>query len=441
MNYPHAVVTQLLALAGRTLLLAGARTLLALLLVAVQLYVLRAMLRITRSMQLAQKKERLLSFVSVAFLLVVNLPQAFFIVEGVITPGRLLLYAPPLEYEPMIRPFAYAFFVWTIGSLFFAGASPIAMACFAGVQFFRRKKSDSREDTTVTVFYLSRRRFLQMTLTAVSAMPFAVSAYGAVAARTRTVVERVVIPIWGLPPQLDGLTIVQLSDIHSGMFMTESRMAEYARITTGLKPDIIALTGDFVATHSDQVGPFMKAMSLLEAKHGVFGCLGNHDIFTRSEDAISDGFASAGFKLLRNRNQSVEIEGAKLNIVGVDYLFGSRSTAGTLDRVLREMALDGTTILLQHAPQLFPQAAKFGIDLTLSGHTHGGQIALSIGEMVIAPASFSTMFLAGLFKIDKSHLYVNRGLGTTGPPIRINAPPEITLITLKASPTVELALG
>ena len=433
MNHLHPAITQLLALADRTLLIIGARTVFALLLVAVQLYVLRAMLRIIRAMQLEARKEKLLTAAAVAFLAGVNLPLAFFVVEGFIKPTGLLLYAPPLAYEPVMRPFAYTFFVWTIGSLFFAACSPIAMACFAAVQFVRRKKTDPEEDTTVRVFDLSRRRFLQMSWTAVSAMPFAVSAYGAVAARTRKVVEKVIVPISGLPPQLDGLTIVQLSDIHAGMFMRESQMAEYARIASALKPDIIALTGDFVATHSDQVESFMRAMSLLEAKHGVFGCLGNHDIFTRSEEAIAHGFANAGFKLLRNKNQLIDIDGATLNIIGVDYFFGSRSTASTLDRVLREIPLEGTTILLQHAPQLFPQAAKFGIDLTLSGHTHGGQIALTIGDMIIAPAALSTMFLAGLFKIGDSHLYVNRGLGTTGPPIRINAPPEITHITLKAA--------
>lgn len=431
MNYPHPAVTQLLALAHRTLLLVAARTVFALLLVAVQLYVLRALLRIIRSMQLERQKEKLLTAAAVAFMVIVNLPLGLFIIEGLVSPRGVLLYAPPLAYEPVMRPFAYTFFVWTIGSLLFAAGSPIAMGCFAAVQFFRRGKTDPEEDVTVRVFDLSRRRFLQLTLTAVSAMPFAVSAYGAVAARSRKVVERVIVPISGLPPQLDGLTIVQLSDIHSGMFMRESRMAEYARIASSLKPDIIALTGDFVATHSDQVESFMKAMSLLEAKHGVFGCLGNHDIFSRSEDALARGFASAGFKLLRNKNQLVDIDGATLNIIGVDYLFGSRSTANTLDHVLRELSLEGTTILLQHAPQLFPQAAKLGIDLTLSGHTHGGQIALAIGDMIIAPAALSTMFLAGLFKIGGSHLYVNRGLGTTGPPIRINAPPEITHITLK----------
>jgi predicted MPP superfamily phosphohydrolase len=403
------------------------------LLVAVQLYVFRAMMRIITSMQLERRNEKLLSVAAASFVVIINLPLAFFVVEGFVNPRGLLLYAPPIAYEGVMRPFAYTFFVWTLGSLFFAAASPVAMACFAAVQFFRRTRTAPDVNATVRVMDVSRRRFLQMSLTAVSAMPFAVSAYGAVAARNRNVVERVIIPVAGLPPQLDGLTIVQLSDIHSGLFMRESRMGEYARIASALKPDVIALTGDFVATHSDQVEGFLKGMSPLKAKYGVFGCLGNHDIFTHSENAITQGFANAGFKLLRNKNELIEIDGVKLNIIGVDYLFGGRSSASTLDNVLKSMSLEGTTILLQHAPQLFPQVARLGIDLTLSGHTHGGQIALTIGEMVIAPAALSTMFLAGLFKIGKSHLYVNRGLGTTGPPIRINAPPEITHITLKTA--------
>jgi uncharacterized protein len=423
----------LLAQSDRTLLLVVGRTVFALLLIAVQLYVLRAMLQIVRSMQLTREKERTLTSVVAGVIIGVNLPLGFFLVESFFSPHELLLYAPPIEYEPMVRPFAYTFFIWTIGSLIFAAAAPVAMACFAAVQFFRRKKSDPKGEAIVNVFDVSRRRFLRMALVAAASMPFAVSAYGAVAARTRKVVEKVIVPITNLPLQLDGLTIVQLSDIHAGMFMRESQMAEYARIASSLKPDIIALTGDFVATTSDQVEPFMRAMSTLEAKYGVFGCLGNHDVFTRSEDAIAHGFAKAGFKLLRNKNEIIDVDGAKLNVIGVDFFFGTRATASALDHVIAGLSLEGTTVLLQHAPQLFPQAARFGIDLTLSGHTHGGQIALTIGDMIIAPARFSTMFLAGLFKIGDSHLYVNRGLGTTGPPIRINAPPEITHITLKAA--------
>jgi uncharacterized protein len=433
LSYHQVFIEQMVAVSGRTVTLVAGRTVLSFLLIGIQLYVLRALVRIIQSWQLNPPRARLLKTSVVVFVIVVNLPLVFFLIEGFFKPNGLLLYSPPRAFESSMRPFAYVFFVWTIGSLFFAAASPLAMACFAFFQFFLRKPSARANVATVQALDLSRRRFLRTALTAVSAMPFAVSAYGAVAARTRNVIEKVIIPIPDLPAQLEGFTIVQLSDIHAGMFMKESEMAEYARIANSLKPDLIALTGDFVATHSDQVAPFMRAMSSLKAKYGVFGCLGNHDMFTRSEEALVRGFANAGFKLLRNENQTIEIDGARLNIIGVDYFFASRSTASTLNSVLNRISLDGTTILLQHAPQLFPQAAKFGIDLTLSGHTHGGQIALTIGEMIITPAAISTMFLAGLFKIDDSHLYVNRGLGTTGPPIRINAPPEITHITLKTS--------
>jgi len=433
LNYQHIFIDQLVAISGRTLLLIAGRTVLSFLLIFVQLYVLRALVRIIHSWQLNGQKARLLKAVAVGFVTMVNLPLVFFFIEGFFRPNGLLLYSPPRAFESSMRPFAYVFFVWTLGSLFFVAASPMAMACFAFFQFFVRKPADRTKESTVEVLDLSRRRFLRTVLTAVSAMPFAVSAYGAVAARTRNVIEKVIVPIPGLPSQLEGLTIVQLSDIHAGMFMKESEMVEYVRIANSLKPDLIALTGDFVATHSDQVAPFMRAMSTLKGRYGVFGCLGNHDMFTRSEEALARGFANAGFKLLRNANEIIEVDGAALNIIGVDYLFATRSTAATLDGVLKRISLEGTTILLQHAPQLFPQAANFGIDLTLSGHTHGGQIALTIGEMIITPAALSTMFLAGLFKIGDSHLYVNRGLGTTGPPIRINAPPEITHITLRAA--------
>jgi hypothetical protein len=123
-------MTQLLMLADRTLLLIGARTVFALLLVAVQLYVLRAMLRIIRSVQFSRRKEKHLTSGAVALLVIVNLPLAFFIVESLVSPRALMLYAPPSAYEPAVRWFAYMFFVWTIGSLFFAAASPIVMACF-----------------------------------------------------------------------------------------------------------------------------------------------------------------------------------------------------------------------------------------------------------------------------------------------------------------------
>jgi predicted MPP superfamily phosphohydrolase len=423
--------TLILTLVDRTLLIAGARLGFSLFLVAVQLYVLRAFLRIIRSMELERNRERLLIVAAVALVVMLNLPLLVFAIEGVFTPRQLLLYSPMPEYESLMRPVAYAFFIWNLGSLFFAASAPVAMVLFASAQFFRRKPNNRADDASIEAFDLSRRRFLRMALLAVASMPFAIPAYGAIAARSRKVVERVTVPITGLPPQLDGLTIVQMSDIHSGMFMMESQMREYVKVANGLGPDLVALTGDFVATKSSQVEPFIKAISALKAKYGVYGILGNHDLFSNSGELIESGFARHGFKLLRGANELIDVEGAKLNVIGVDYI-GFNSRIRSVADALRGISTDGTTILLLHSPQLFPQAAEVGIHLTLSGHTHGGQIALNFGGLFLTPARLSTMFIAGLFKIGNSHLYVNRGLGTTGPPIRIGAPPEITHLTLKA---------
>ena len=425
------IMEKLLALISSTFAIVAVRLFVSLLFVAVQLYVFRAFLRIIRSLGLGPRREKSVISITAAFMAIINAPLAGFIIEGLIRPRSFALYSPPPGYERLARPFAYIFFIWTLGSFFFAAAAPIAMSVFAAIQFFRRRKPSADTGATVEAFDLSRRRFLRMALLAAASMPFAVSAYGAIAARSRRVVEKVIVPIAGLPPQLDGLTIAQLSDIHAGFFMNESRIREHVEIVNGLNPDIVALTGDFVATKADQVAPFIRAISGLKAKYGVYGCLGNHDMFTDSEEDLETGFNEVGFKLLRGSNEIIDVDGAKLNIIGVDYIGYDRGT-GNLKDELRGIKLEGTTVLLLHAPYQFPNAAKMGIHLTLSGHTHGGQIALNFGDLIITPARLSTIFLAGLFKIGDSHLYVNRGLGTTGPPIRIGAPPEVTHITLKA---------
>lgn len=417
-------------LTGKMFLVVIGRLTFAALLLFVQFYVLRAMIRFIRSLEIDQRKEKTLVALAIIFVVLVNLPLAAFIAESVFRPTQFALYSPPPEYEAMVKPFAYIFFIWTLSSLVFALVSPFAMAFFAAVQFFRRKRGSSKTETTVQVMDLSRRRFLRIALAAVATMPFAASAYGAVAARFRRVVERVVISIPGLPSQLDGLTIVQMSDIHSGLFMSEARMREYVEVANSLKPDIVALTGDFVSTKTREVYPFMRAVSSLEAKHGVYGCLGNHDDFDSAEQQLISGFKEAGFRLLINENHIIDIDGAKLNIIGVRYI-GKSEAEQRLQDYLKGIDLDGTSILLCHTPYPFEKAAKMGIDLTLSGHTHGGQISLTLGDMILTPARAATVFIAGLFRIDNSHLYVNRGLGTSGPPIRINAPPEITHITLR----------
>jgi hypothetical protein len=410
---------------------AAARLAFAALLLLVQFYVLRAAVRSIKSFDLEKRRERLLIAATVVLLATVNIPLAGFIVESVVTPDRVLLYSPPPEHEYWVRPLSYVFFVWTFGSIIFAFVSPVVLACLAAVQFLGRRRCSVSDQRTEAVD-LSRRRFLRLALSAAAAMPFAASFYGAVAARFGKIVERVVVPIRDLPPQLDGLTIIQMSDIHVGLFMSESRVRQFVELANSFNPDLVALTGDFVASRRDQVPPFINAISGLQARYGVFGCLGNHDEYAHSERLMTREFDRLGFKMLRNENRAIDIDGARLNIIGVDFI-GKSGNEAKLRSALKNISFDGTTLLLCHSPYPFEEAARMGINLMLSGHTHGGQIAITLGDLLLTPARAATVFLSGLFRIDGSHLYVNRGLGTTGIPIRIGAPPEITHITLKSA--------
>jgi predicted MPP superfamily phosphohydrolase len=154
--------------------------------------------------------------------------------------------------------------------------------------------------------------------------------------------------------------------------------------------------------------------------------MGNHDYFTDGEQ-FSRQLERHGLRLLRNDGFSLERAGARLYVAGVDDTWTHRHD---LDRALRSRPPGTPVVLLAHDPALFPAAAARGIDLTLSGHTHGGQIASPVAPRRLNLARLVTPFTAGLYRIDRSVLYVNRGLGTTGPPIRLGARPEIALFTL-----------
>ncbi|HYM01220.1 MAG TPA: metallophosphoesterase [Blastocatellia bacterium] len=414
---------------------------LALILVLVQLCVFKAGSRILSGLGDGTAFGKKLRSAGLIAFGVLNVPLGLFILESLIKPRSVLFYAPPIRLEGLIRPISYVFFVWTIGSVLFVAACPVLMGIFALIQFSEKRRAKREFVESIQVVDLSRRRFVRLFLAGIAAVPFAASAYGAVAAKRARTVETVDVPIDALPGAFDGLKIVQLSDIHAGLFMSSNQIRNWVGIANGLNPDIIVLTGDFVASRTSEVSIFMKGVSGLRARYGVYGCLGNHDMFTDSEATIEREFQKAGFVLLRNRNQYIDVAGTRLNLIGVDFIENHARHGKRLNDILARLKVDSPNILLCHNPNLFEDAARSGIDLMLSGHTHGGQIALKLGETLIAPARLATMFIAGLFKIGQSHLYVNRGLGTTGPPIRINAPPEVTVIRLRAGGASAQSLG
>lgn len=177
----------------------------------------------------------------------------------------------------------------------------------------------------------SRRKFLKTAFFGVSAYAFAGSTLGTLA-RNDYKIERVKIKIENLPDELKGLTIALISDIHSGIFMTEEDMREYARAIENLQPDLILLPGDFITSDPEEIYPFVNAFKNLKAKYGVFATLGNHEFFARQPQMITKLLEENGMRVLRNENEKIEVNGEKIFIVGIDDLrYGA-----DLDRALKK---------------------------------------------------------------------------------------------------------
>jgi len=280
-----------------------------------------------------------------------------------------------------------------------------------------------------------RRRFLERTANVAVAAPFVGGAYGLLYGRLNLETTSQPIRIARLPGAFEGFRICQLSDIHIGPFMPASEIRKYVAIANGLKPDLTVLTGDFVTSDPSTQQPVVEALSGLRAPFGVFGSLGNHEGWARVEDSITELFRQVGVRILRGTNVEIVAGSGSLNLIGVDFQSNRRfGPSMPVERLLGNIegliARDRVNILLSHNPDTFDRAAALGIELSLAGHTHGGQAALEFISPEIAPARLVTPYVAGLFQKPGGQLYVNRGIGTIGIPIRIGAPPEITLYSL-----------
>jgi len=299
----------------------------------------------------------------------------------------------------------------------------------------------------------SRRSFFQTASYVAGAVPFVGALYGFAAERLQFRVERVEVPIANLPPALDGLRIAQLSDIHIGPYLPRDQVRRAAEMANELDPHLAVVTGDFVTGTRDPLEACVEELARLRAPLGVWGCNGNHEIYADCEARAQELFHRASARLLRRENAELVWNGQRFNLIGVDYqrtrtLSGRRAIM--LENVERLVRRDVPNILLSHNPNAFQRAAELGIELTLAGHTHGGQVQVEILESRFSAAQFITEFIAGLytlpfgpppasglslptsnFRPPTSTLYVNRGLGTVGAPVRIGVPPEITLLTLR----------
>ncbi len=341
--------------------------------------------------------------------------------------------------------FEAPFWWWFVGSLagFWLVIAFWTMdrAVRAVVWAFRRARraaarhSAAREPKSIPLDPASRarRHFLEQTAVAVSAAPFVAAGYGLLYERLDVEVTRPRIRLARLPKAFEGFRIAQLSDVHISPFMTADQIGRCAAMTNQLKADLVVVTGDFLTWDGAAQTEVVHALAALRAPFGVFGCLGNHEIYTKTQDSITRLLAAAGIRILRLERASIRSQGESLNLIGVDFQ-GQHGPPLPPDAYLHGvqplLLPDTANILLSHNPNSFDRAAQLGIDLTLAGHTHGGQLALEFIHRGLNFSHADYPYNRGWYEKDGAQIYVNRGIGTIGFPIRFDSRPEITVIEL-----------
>ncbi len=267
--------------------------------------------------------------------------------------------------------------------------------------------------------------------------------------RYRIFREKVKIP--NLAPELRGLKIVQISDIHAGSFGAIKPVLAGVEKIMAESPDLFFFTGDLVNTVAQEIQPFVPIFSKIKAKYGVYSIMGNHDYgdYTRwpsaaakskNRDALEAAHTALGWKLLNNENCIIDIEGAKVAIIGVENFSANQRFSRYGDLKTASAGTQGADlrVCLSHDPshwsyEILTEYPE--IELTLSGHTHGGQFGLECFRWKWSPVQYFYKYWAGLYQQANQYLYVNRGFGFLGYPGRVGILPEITVLELELDTT------
>ncbi|MGH7410602.1 MAG: metallophosphoesterase, partial [Candidatus Methylomirabilis sp.] len=334
----------------------------------------------------------------------------------------LLQHPSPLILYGLVYPAA----IWSFGSLFsflFLALTDLIGWC---ARLLRSMAVGARE-LPAAAPDPSRRQFVRAGLRAMAAAPVLISGYGASIGGIGCRIEEVRLSITGARRFDPPLRVVQMSDIHAGLFMSPARMRHCAEVVQQLEPDLFVLTGDFISNSMAYLAPCLKEMARVRARYGSFAVLGNHEHWYGEPDEIVSIFDDEGIPVLQNAHRVLETDRGPLGLAGIDDLRFGRPD---LERALEGLDPALPTVLLSHRPEIFPRAAARNVALTLSGHYHGGQVKVSLLGFNLSLAHLVSPYTEGLYRLGRSYLYVNRGLGTTGTPVRFNAPPEVTLFHL-----------
>ncbi|PYY16852.1 MAG: hypothetical protein DMG60_13685 [Acidobacteria bacterium] len=283
---------------------------------------------------------------------------------------------------------------------------------------------------------VTRRTFLKRASLLAGTAGLGLAGYSSFIEPNEIDLRHVEIKIERLPPAFEGFKIAILSDLHFGPYTGEREIGAAIEATNQLRPDMVALLGDFVSeplvgdkkTAARKAEPCAQLLARLRSRLGSFAVLGNHDVFT-DPDFVSGALKAHGVSLLQNSHQAIEQGGDRLWLLGTNDALLSNCD---LDAAAAGIPSQETKILLAHEPDIADHSAKLGIDVQLSGHSHGGQVrAPGLPPLYLPP--LGSRYYEGYYRIGGLQLYTNRGIGTVGLPFRFLCPPEVTLVTLRAA--------
>lgn len=291
---------------------------------------------------------------------------------------------------------------------------------------------------------ITRLRFLSQLGLIVAAIPFTGVLYGVTKGRSSFNVARVPVRSGRLPKAFHGMKVVQISDTHLGSYGGDLTLVRHGiDLINAETPDLVLFTGDLVNDYAEEAEPFIAEFARLEARLGKYSVLGNHDYsdYPRwtSQEAKAENLSrlkaihtEMGFRLLLDEHEAIEVDGERIGLLGVQNWGHRFQQYGDLQKTMRGSEQLPYRILLSHDPTHWEhQVWGTGIDLTLSGHTHGAQLGVKIGGTQYSPAQWVYKHWAGLYAEGGQQLYVNRGFGFIGFPGRVGMPPEITVLELQ----------